>query len=276
MTLTSPNLDAATIEGFGREWSAFTQADLTELERTQLFAKYFSMIDWTSKPQRVLDMGCGSGRWDVLVAPLVGELVAADASAEALRVAKQNVRARNVSFLECTPETLPFPDGHFDFIFSLGVLHHLPDTKAAIGSLARKLASGGTLLVYLYYAFDNRPAWYRSIWKVSDWFRRGISRLPFFLRYHLSQAAALFVYWPLARTAAHFPAPDSWPLRFYADRSLYVMRTDALDRFGTRMEKRYTRQQIASMLNAEGLKDIRFSDSDPHWVCRATKPPLKV
>jgi SAM-dependent methyltransferase len=266
------NIDAATVEGFGKEWGKFTQETLSAAEREQLFARYFSLIDWSKKPRRVLDMGCGSGRWDVLVAPLVNELVAADASPEALEVAKRNVSAPNVSFVECSPETLPFPDGHFDLIFSLGVLHHLPDTQAAIKSLARKIAPGGLLLLYLYYAFDNRPAWFRRIWKLSDLLRRGVSRLPFLPRYLLSQIIALFVYWPLARTAKHLPVPASWPLKSYADRSFYVMRTDALDRFGTKLEKRFTKQQIVAMLEAAHLEDISFSDSVPYWVCVARKP----
>jgi len=272
MTVGTTNFDNRTVQGFGKEWNKFTQEALTEREREELFAKYFGLIDWTRKPQRALDMGCGSGRWDVLVAPLVRDVVAADASPEALRVAKQNVRAPNVSFVECTPETLPFPDGHFDFIFSLGVLHHLPDTQAAIQTLTCKLAAGGTMLMYLYYAFDNRPTWFRSVWKISDLLRRVISRLPFLLRYALSQVIALFIYWPLARAARFLPVPDSWPLKFYADRTFYVMRTDALDRFGTRLEKRYTKESVANMLDAAGLEDIRFSDSDPYWVCKATKP----
>jgi|SRR5437016_2430666 len=266
------NLDAATVEGFGKEWGKFTQEALSAADRELLFAKYFSLIDWTTRPKRALDMGCGSGRWDVVVAPLVGELVAADASPEALKVAKRNVRASNVSFVECSPETLPFSDGYFDFIFSLGVLHHLPDTPAAIESLACKLAPGGRLLLYLYYAFDNRPAWFRGIWKLSDLLRRCTSRLPFSLRYGLSQIIALFVYWPLARTAKYLPVHDSWPLRIYADHSFYVMRTDALDRFGTKLEQRFTKQQIVAMLDAARLEDIRFSDSNPYWVCAASKP----
>jgi len=266
------NLDASTVEGFGKEWGKFTQEALSAAERAHIFAKYFSLIDWSKKPKRVLDLGCGSGRWDVLVAPLVGELVAADASPEALEVAKRNVRAPNVSFVECSPETLPFPDEHFDLIFSVGVLHHLPDTQAAVRCLARKLVPGGQLLLYLYYAFDNRPAWFRGIWKLSDLLRRCVSRLPFSLRYALSQILALLVYWPLARTAKCLPVPDSWPLKFYADRSFYVMRTDALDRFGTKLEKRFTKEQIVVMLRAARLEDIRFSHSDPYWVCAASKP----
>ena len=270
--LKPQNLDSATIEGFGKEWRKFSQEGLSSAERLDIFDKYFSLVDFGKKPARALDMGCGSGRWDVLVAPLVGELVAADASAEALKVAKRNVTAPNVSFAECTPDTLPYPDMYFDLIFSLGVLHHLPDTQAAIHSLARKLAPGGRLLLYLYYSFDNRPAWFHSIWKLSNFCRRVISRLPFVLRYAASQLIALCVYWPLARTARYLQVPESWPLKFYADRSFYVMRTDALDRFGTRLEQRFSKHQIIMMLNSAGLENIRFSGSSPYWVCTANKP----
>ncbi len=266
------NLDPETVKGFGQEWSTFTQECLSESERAQVFHKYFSLVDWSKKPRKALDFGCGSGRWDVLVAPLVGELVAVDASSEALRVAQHTVKATNVSFVESTPETLPFPDEYFDLVFSIGVLHHVPDTQGAICSLARKLSPGGTLLLYLYYAFDNRPTWFRTIWKVSDLMRRFISNLPFSLRYALSQIIAVCVYWPLARVAKYFQVPDSWPLKFYADRSLYFMRTDALDRFGTRLEKRFTRKQIIAMLESAGLKEIQFSDSPPYWTCKAIRP----
>ncbi len=240
----SPNVDVKTVQGFGEEWSKFTQAGLSDAERAEVFRQYFSLIDWT--------------------------LVAADASREALKVAQSNVSAPNVSFVEATPDSLPFPDGHFDLIFSLGVLHHVPDTEGAIRSLAPKLAPGGTLLLYLYYAFDNRPAWFRAVWKVSDLARRIISGLPFSMRYVISQLIAVCVYWPLARAARYLPVPASWPLRYYANRSFYFMRTDALDRFGTKLEKRFTRKQIEAMLESAGFSNIRFSDSMPYWVCAAT------
>lgn len=265
------NIDVKTVKGFGQEWSTFTQEGLSASEREEVFGRYFGLIDWNKKPITVLDMGCGSGRWDVLVAPLVGELVAADASREVLKVARRNVQAPNVSFIEATPDNLPYPDGYFDFIFSLGVLHHVPDTVGAIHSLANKLRLGGTLLLYLYYAFDNRPAWFRAVWKVTDLARHFTCRFPFPLRYVLSQVIAVCVYWPLARAAKYLPVGSSWPLKFYSDRSFYSMRTDALDRFGTKLEQRFTKREIAEMLIAAGLTNIRFSDSEPYWVCSATK-----
>jgi SAM-dependent methyltransferase len=267
----TPNLDAATVEGFGQEWSTFNQAALSDAERNEIFHQYFSLINWSERPKRALDMGCGSGRWDLLAAPLVDELVAADASHVALDVARRNIQHANVSFVECSPESLPFPDGHFDLIFSLGVLHHVPNTQSAISSLAAKLAPGGSLLLYLYYAFDNRPFWFRAVWKISDIARQMISRLPFPLRLLATQGIALCVYWPLARTAKYLPVPSAWPLKFYARRSYYVMRTDALDRFGTRVEKRFTREEINTMLKAAGFENIRFSPSAPYWVCVATR-----
>jgi SAM-dependent methyltransferase len=271
MTTLPANLDHQTVKAFGEEWTTFTQENLSEAERAELFSKYFSLVDWSEKPRKVLDFGCGSGRWDILVARLVEELVAVDASSDALIVARRNVSAPNVSFVKAIPESLPFPDGYFDLIFSLGVLHHVPDTAAAIKSLADKLRTGGTLLLYLYYALDDRPIWFRAIWRSSDIIRRVISRLPFALRYGASQLIALCIYWPLARSAKYLPLPDSWPLRSYADRSFYVMRTDALDRFGTRIEKRFSKKQIVDMLHAAGLNKIQFSSSEPYWVCRCTR-----
>jgi SAM-dependent methyltransferase len=266
------NVDAKTVQGFGDEWSTFTNARMADAEREELFNGYFSLIDWKRRPKYAMDFGCGSGRWSVLVAPLVDELVAVDASAAALKVAQSNIRAGNVTFHQATPDTLPFPDRRFDLIFSLGVLHHVPDTAGAIRSLSQKLSSGGTMLLYLYYAFDNRPAWFRALWKASDVARRVICRLPFPVRYGVSQIIALTVYLPLARIARYLPVPDSWPLRLYSERSFYVMRTDALDRFGTRLEQRFTRTQITGMLESCGLCDVRFSDEGPPWVCTARKP----
>jgi hypothetical protein len=108
-------------------------------------------------------------------------------------------------------------------------------------------------------------------WKITDLGRRMISRLPFPLRYAVSQVIAALVYWPLARTAKLFPVPDSWPLRLYSNRSFYVMRTDALDRFGTRLEKRFTRGRIIAMLESAGLREITFSQTGAQWVCTAKR-----
>jgi hypothetical protein len=80
---------------------------------------------------------------------------------------------------------------------------------------------------------------------------------------------ALLVYWPLARSAALLDRcgllPSGWPLAWYRDKSLYVMRTDAFDRFCTRLEHRFTRAEIADMLERAGFEQIAFSPHEPYW-----------
>ena len=57
------------------------------------------------------------------------------------------------------------------------------------------------------------------------------------------------------------------PLYDYKDKSFYFMKTDAFDRFATKIEKRFTKKEILEMMQNAGLKDIRFSESEPFWVC---------
>lgn len=266
------NYDPRTVEGFGREWSRFDQSRLDESERLELFAAYFKLFPWDSLPDRAVgfDLGCGTGRWAKLVAPRIERLHCVDASAEVLAVAKSNLAdCPNCEFVEASVEQLPFADGSMDFGYSLGVLHHVPDTAAGIKACASKLKPGAPVLLYLYYAFDNRPAWFRLLWRASDIGRRTISRLPFGLRNLAAEMIAISVYWPLARTARlleHMGLDvDAFPLALYRRRSFYTMRTDSLDRFGTALEHRFTRNQIAQMMEAAGLERIEFSDMMPYW-----------
>ncbi|MGD9921130.1 MAG: class I SAM-dependent methyltransferase [Pseudorhodoplanes sp.] len=269
------NVDANVTKGFGDEWSTFRQGEqeLSAEQRQAIFDNYFAIFPWDALPKNGgigLDVGCGSGRWSMGVAPRVNHLHALDASADALAVARQNLsRFDNVTFHHASVGNIPLPDRSLDFAFSLGVLHHVPDTKAAIEAVAAKLKPGAPFLVYLYYAFDNRPVWFRGIWAASDVVRQAMSRMPHPVRFALSQVIAATVYWPLTRLALLAGrlgrSPDAIPLAWYRDKSFYVMRTDAYDRFCTRLEQRFTRPQITEMLAHAGFRDIRFSDREPYW-----------
>jgi hypothetical protein len=102
-----------------------------------------------------------------------------------------------------------------------------------------------------------------------------ISRLPYKLKYLFSQIIAAFVYYPLARVARIATKfgikTDNFPLVSYSNWSFYTMRTDALDRFGTRLEHRFTQVEIKEMMLAAGLKDIVFSDRKPYWCAMGIK-----
>lgn len=266
------NKDEATVAGFGDEWTRFDQSKLDVVERQSIFARYFAVFPWSLLSDHAigLDIGCGSGRWATLVAPRVGTLHCIDASAEALAVAQHNLEHQtNCVFHHASVDHIPLPDNYADFGYSLGVLHHVPDTAEGIRQCVTKLKRGAPLLVYLYYAFDNRPWWFRHIWRVSNLLRLIISRLPCSLRYGVSQILAGLIYFPLARSALLAEKlgmrVDHFPLAGYRHRSFYVMRNDALDRFGTQLEQRFTRQQITAMMHQAGLERITFSESMPFW-----------
>ncbi len=273
------NLDAQTVAGFGDEWRRFPQTGVSQSEKQAAFREYFHIFPWELLPAdggSGVDVGCGSGRWSQFVAPKVRELHVLDASAEALEVARRNLKSfDNVKFYHASLDEMPFADGSLDFAFSLGVLMCVPDTAGAIAAVAKKLKRGAPFLVYIYYAFDNRPSWYWWLWKPTDLVRHGVSRLPYPLRYAASRLAAATVYFPIARTATVLErlgiTPQNWPLSFYKHRSFYIMSNDALDRFGTRLEKRFTRSQIEQMLEAAGFEQVRFSDSQPYWCAVGIK-----
>lgn len=267
----SNNLDPKTVEGFGDEWSRFDQTGMSDENAKQLFETYFSIFPWDILPTNSVgfDLGCGSGRWAKMVAQRVGTLHCIDPSV-AIEVARKNLRAlANCEFHQAGVDDIPVNDQSMDFGYSLGVLHHIPDTRAALASCVSKLKPGAPFLLYLYYAFDNRPVWFRMLWQVSDWVRGGVSRMPHGLRYAMSQVIAALVYWPLARSAKLGENMginvNNFPLAAYRNWGFYVMRTDALDRFGTRLEQRFTRVEIKKMMESAGLENIRFSEETPYW-----------
>jgi ubiquinone/menaquinone biosynthesis C-methylase UbiE len=280
-TKADNNLDLQVARGFGREWSTFRQDSdhLSQQQRQAIFEDYFRIFPWHLLPPGGgvgLDVGCGTGRWSMLIAPRVQYLHLLDPSAEALNVARENLRGmNNVSYHLDSVAAIPLPPKSLDFAFSLGVLHHVPDTEAAIAAIADKLKPNAPFLVYLYYALDNRPIWYRLLWRVTDLTRLVVSRLPHPLRLGMSQSVAALIYWPLARVARLMSrrgrSASALPLSYYADKSFYVMQTDAYDRFCTRLEKRFRRDEIERMLTRAGFKNVTFSNKQPFWCAVGTK-----
>jgi SAM-dependent methyltransferase len=268
---SNSNYDSDTVAGFGDEWVRFDQRELSRKDAENYFNNYFSIFPWDhlDKTSIGFDLGCGSGRWARLVAPRVGTLHCIDPS-KALVVARKNLETfSNCFFHSCGVGNLDIPNKSMDFGYSLGVLHHVPDTARGIRDCVSKLKPGAPFLIYLYYNFDNRPFWFRCLWGVSNLLRILISRFSFRWRYWTSQAIACFIYFPLAKIALFCEllggCVDNFPLSAYRNVGFYVMRTDALDRFGTRLEQRFSKDEILKMMTNAGLVNILFSDKVPYW-----------
>jgi SAM-dependent methyltransferase len=268
----APNADPATVEDFGREWTSFDQSGLSPAELERRFNEYFRLFPWRRLPPEAVgfDLGCGSGRWARYVAPRVGELHCIDASAAAVAVAERALDDLEACrFHVASVERLPLAPASMDFGYSLGVLHHVPDAEAGIRSCVEALRPGAPLLLYLYYALDQRPAWFRALWRAADLGRRSISHLPHRLKLSLTAAIAALAYFPLARFAALVErlggGAEGLPLSTYRQASFYTMRTDALDRFGTRLEQRFSATEVRAMMEAAGLTNVELSAEPPFW-----------
>jgi SAM-dependent methyltransferase len=265
------NLHEDTVKSFGDEWARFDQTLLSDAEAVRIFDEYFAVFPWDRLPLKAtgFDMGCGSGRWAKLMAPRVGHLNCIDPSS-AINVAIEALASvDNVTFYCASVDENPLSPCSQDFGYSLGVLHHVPDTASAVRDCVDLLKPGAPFLLYLYYAFDNRSLLFKLTWRCSDFLRRAVCNLPSNLKHIVTDVLATLVYFPLARFSLLAECMgfkvDSIPLSYYRNHSFYTMRTDSRDRFGTSLEQRFTRKEIAAMLSAAGLEDLRFSESAPYW-----------
>lgn len=259
------------VEGFGKQWKIFDQSVLSQAELQQHFDAYFNIFPWESLPANAVgfDLGCGSGRLAKFVAPRVGTLHCIDPSEDAIQVARNNLKEHhNCKFHVAGADDIPLPESSMDLGYAVGVFHYVSNPFEAIKSCVAKLKPGAPFLMYVYYAFENRPGWYRWLWNVSDIFCGVISKFPFFLKYWITSVIAALIYYPLARLSLVLEKlgfnVEVIPLSAYRRRSFYTMRTDALDRFGTPIERRFTSLEIQDMMEKAGLERIRFSNSS-YW-----------
>jgi SAM-dependent methyltransferase len=177
----------------------------------------------------------------------------------------------NIRLTKASINTLPFDDETFDFAMSVGVLHHIPNTQQAMMDCVKKVKHGGYFYTYLYHDISHKGFLTRTAFAISDTLRKGISRLPAGIKKFICDIIAAFIYLPLVSTSRFF----SWlglkklakkiPLADYSNKAFFVMRNDALDRFGTRLEQRFTRKQVEEMMKNSGLGEIIISDGTPYW-----------
>ena len=277
------NRDDQVISHFGGEWKAFNYLDSDQLEKVrEQFAAYIRPL-----PPEVLkasdlviaDFGAGSGRWAHFLLEHASQLWLVEPGVESFAILQERFGKNDrVHLLNETVSDNNVSKESLDLAVSLGVLHHMPDTRLGIQDIFEKIRPGGYLLCYLYYALENKPFSYRLIWSVSNRFRLGISKLPYRLRRIVCEIFAAVLYWPLARLSKVVERVGlnarNIPLHHYKGMSFYVMRNDAYDRFGTSLEQRFTKKQISEMIEKAGFDTttLTFSDGEPFWTFAVRKP----
>lgn len=197
----------------------------------------------------VLDAGCGTGRYSHVLKDSGAEIICVDYS-YAIDVAYENLSALpNVHLIQGDILALPLKDGLFDYICSIGVLHHTPDTRKAFQALVKKLAPGGRISIYVYPAYD--PI-YR---KITEFYRRFTTRLPKRLLYNLCKIAIPLHYVqkiPILGSIVRILFPSG---AVYEDPRWRVLNT--FDWYSPRYQWAHTIEEVFQWFEAEGLERIR-------------------
>ena len=249
---------------FGEEWQEFSDI---MFEHEKEFSQYFDLINLTDlKNKRICDLGCGIGRWDYFLKDQCKELILVDFS-EAIFVARHNLNdADNVLYFMGDLKRLPFRDDFVSFIISLGVLHHLPGSVLEEVRSLKKYAS--QMLIYLYYALDNRPFYFRVLFMLATRLRlrTGSIRNSIF-RNIFSWFGVLFFYLPfiiLGSILRPLGRSHLIPLyEAYHGKTLERIRQDVYDRFFTRIEQRFTKKEIMTLKDT--FSNVIVSNQLPYW-----------
>lgn len=248
---------------FGAEWQQFEKI---MTEHHEEFRQYFDLVDDTWLNGCVCDLGCGIGRWSSFIAEKCREIVLVDFS-DAIFVARRNLQnAPNALFFMGDLTRLPFVHGFADFLFCLGVLHHLP--VPALAQVRNLSSYSNRLLIYLYYALDNRPWYFKLLLPPVSLLRNLLSRTrSHTFRSLFTWGGALFVYRPLVILGnmcnkiginLHIPLAEG-----YVGKGIERIRQDVYDRFFTRIEQRVSKAEIMTLQDT--YRTVKVSEGIPYW-----------
>lgn len=161
---------------FGFQWNRFRRTQLDSHSGLPISRdRFFRHSGWSPailQGKRVLDVGCGAGRFAEVALAAGASVVALDYSS-AVDACRQNLGANSkLDLVQGDVFSLPFKPGHFDFVYCFGVLQHTPDVHGAFLKLVDQIPSGGRLAVDVYRRQFTNIFWSKY------WLRPLTTRLP--------------------------------------------------------------------------------------------------
>lgn len=259
-----------TIKDFGRQWTRYTTND-GHYASAELFADICGPLLSPAELQgaRVAEIGSGTGRIvRMLIQAGVDHVVAVEPS-EAFDVLRQNTAewSDRIDYLHARGDAIP-PGGGLDYIFSIGVLHHVPDPGPVMRAAFEALRPGGRMLVWLY-GREGNEAYLRIVGPL----RTLTTHFPPSLLAAVSHLLTLlltayiflcrFLPLPLSRYANNVIGKFSWRQRFLV---IY-------DQLNPAVAEYYTAEEARALLEAAGLQYVRLHHRHGYsWTVIGTKP----
>ena len=264
------NLQARTISDFGEQWTEYPETD-GFFGSVDLFNDVFdpllSVNDVAGK--RVAEIGAGSGRFvNILAEAGASHVVALEPSA-AVEVLKRNTERHRerISYLRATGDQIP-PSGDLDYVFIIGVLHHIPDPDPVVAASFAALKPGGRIAVWLYGREGNTLylLLVRMLWRVTRRVsHRTLDRFvaALYPAFWLYMTACRWLPLPLARYMRRVMLPLT-----PAKRRLVIY-----DQLNPAYAKYYTRQEAHAALARHGFQEIQLHHRHGYsWTVIGTRP----
>jgi SAM-dependent methyltransferase len=230
------------VASFGRQWNRYEVARADEDEAT--FAVKTGVPARDLAGLRVLDAGCGGGRYALLAAQHGAQVVGVDLSDAVEKAAELCASCPEVAIVQADLLSLPLAEGAFDLVFSIGVLHHGPDPRRAFAQVAARVRPGGRLAVWLYRR--NTPP--------QEWLNSGLralsTRMPAPVLERLCAGVGVLGSVPiLNRTlnkVANFSNHPDWTLRV----------CDNFDWYAPRYQSHHTVNELKTWFTEEGFGEL--------------------
>ncbi|MEZ0230861.1 MAG: methyltransferase domain-containing protein [Planctomycetota bacterium] len=239
---------------FGFEWRRYKKTQLDRqgsLESTRRLVEKTGLRPEDVKGRRVLDVGVGTGRFADVVRRWGGDVTGIDLSL-AVETARKNLPS-GCLVAQADLFKLPFAEESFDIVYSIGVLHHTPDTFAAVKSIARYVKPGGTLAIWVYE---------KDIWTYyADIYRRWTPDMPQSLLHFLSNLAIPYYHFlEVVRLIPWIGERARERLLWYlfmpmhADPFWRVL--DTYDWYSPRYQWKHTFEEVAGWFRELGFEDV--------------------
>jgi SAM-dependent methyltransferase len=169
---------------FGFQWNRFDTIQVDAAMQNDLSRdRFYKTTGWPtrSEGERILEAGCGAGRFTQIALETGAEVFAFDLSLAVEAAWRNNSGAPNLSMFQASIYEIPLRKAAFDKILCMGVLQHCPDVAAAFRSLLPFLRPGGEIVVDVYELQEGfpklkyivrpilRPLGTRGVYKLLTW-----------------------------------------------------------------------------------------------------------
>jgi len=259
------DLHAQTKRSFGFQWLRYRVTDCDE-NRDHFFRRTGTLPEALGG-QLFFEAGCGMGRYlQVIAEEPPAEVVGLDLSLAVNRAYAENRRSPFVHVIQGDILQLPLRPACFDHVYSIGVLHHTPNTKEAFDSIAKLVRPGGRISVWVYHVW--RPPYLRGLkalhasikgW-IADNLRKVTTRLPLPILHYLCYLAipAGWIQLQIRKAPAPIRALFS-PLLLIpcSNHPRWDIRLlDTFDWYSPRFQWKHTISEVSGWFREAGIEEI--------------------